>query len=139
MRDRFAMPLPKSILCTACKRTYPEGWRRCPYCGHDELRTRQDAPARKYMARKVQEFEQKMGVERKEGRREGGRPPRPDSRPQTGQSQTPGQPQGRREPRESRQQSGQRQASAQRRENQPARDRESRDNQSRPQGQKSQP
>src|SRR5260370_36735749 len=99
MRDRFAMPLPKSILCTACKRTYPEGWRRCPYCGHDELRARQDAPARKYMARKVQEFEQKMGVERKEGRREGGRPPRPDSIPQAGQgyNQRPahGHPQGR--------------------------------------------
>src|SRR5207302_5005115 len=59
MRDRFDMPLPKSILCTACKRTYPEGWRRCPYCGHDELRSRMDASARKYMARKVQEFEQK--------------------------------------------------------------------------------
>src|SRR5260221_9651027 len=111
MRDRFAMPLPKSILCTACKHTYPEGWRRCPYCGQDELRARQDAPARKYMARKVQEFEQKMGGrERKEARREGGRPPRPDRRPQAGQGQTQGQtdgqPQRRRESRENRQQRG---------------------------------
>src|SRR5688572_32756205 len=32
---RFAMPLPKSILCTSCKKTYPEGWQRCPYCGYN--------------------------------------------------------------------------------------------------------
>src|ERR1700757_2246442 len=62
------MPLPKSIVCSSCKKTYPEGWKRCPYCGHDELRVRQDAIARKYMQRKVQEFEQK--------------PPRPEARPQ---------------------------------------------------------
>jgi rRNA maturation endonuclease Nob1 len=32
------MPLPKSVVCTSCKKTDPEGWKRCPYCGHDELR-----------------------------------------------------------------------------------------------------
>ena len=73
------MPLPKSVLCSACRKTYPEGWKRCPYCGFDELKHRQDAGARKFMQRKVQEFEQKAGrVDRKAG---AGRPPRPDTRP----------------------------------------------------------
>ena len=39
---RPTMPLPKSILCSACRKTYPEGWKRCPYCGFDEVRARQD-------------------------------------------------------------------------------------------------
>ncbi|HEY8180949.1 MAG TPA: hypothetical protein VII32_01825, partial [Thermoanaerobaculia bacterium] len=68
------MPLPKSILCSACKKTYPEGWRRCPYCGHDETRARQESSSRKFMQRKVQEFEQKFSRERK--------PPRPETRGQ---------------------------------------------------------
>src|SRR5438128_9980090 len=68
------MPLPKSILCSACKKTYPEGWRRCPYCGHDELRLKQDAAGRKFLQKKVQEFEQKTARERK--------PPRPETRGQ---------------------------------------------------------
>ena len=50
------MPLPKSVLCSACKKTYPEGWRRCPYCGHDELRHRQESSSRKFMQKKVQEI-----------------------------------------------------------------------------------
>src|SRR5712692_9941863 len=66
------MPLPKSILCSACNRTYPEGWRRCPYCGFDELRVKQDSSSRKFMQRKVQEFERKFAPERK--------PPRPETR-----------------------------------------------------------
>ena len=67
---RPPMPLPKSILCTACKKTYPEGWKRCPYCGFDEMRARQDGPIRKYMQRKLQEFEQRTG--KKDERRGGG-------------------------------------------------------------------
>ncbi|HKS23426.1 MAG TPA: hypothetical protein VJZ76_11540, partial [Thermoanaerobaculia bacterium] len=74
------MPLPKSVVCAACKRTYPEGWRRCPYCGHDDLRSRQESQARKFMARKVAEFEQRQGTQRKEERRGGGR--RGQERPQ---------------------------------------------------------
>src|SRR3982750_2519136 len=66
------MPLPKSVLCSSCKKTYPEGWKRCPYCGHDALGVRQDATARKFMQKKVQEFEQKFSRERK--------PPRPEAR-----------------------------------------------------------
>ena len=68
------MPLPKSILCSACNKTYPEGWRRCPYCGHDAIGLKQQAIAQKYMQRKVQDFEQKFGRERK--------PPRPETRGQ---------------------------------------------------------
>src|SRR5256885_2013084 len=68
------MPLPKSILCSACNKTYPEGWRRCPYCGYDELNLKQSAPARKFMQKKVQEFEQKFSRTRK--------PPRPEARGQ---------------------------------------------------------
>ena len=59
------MPLPKSVLCSSCKKTYPEGWKRCPYCGHDPLRDRLEAQARKFMQRKVQEFEQRTGRERR--------------------------------------------------------------------------
>ena len=70
----LSMPLPKSILCSACNKTYPEGWRRCPYCGHDELQIKQEASGRKFMQKKVQEFEQKFARTR--------RPPRPESRGQ---------------------------------------------------------
>src|SRR5438270_5178778 len=76
---RPTMPLPKSILCSACKKTYPEGWKRCPYCGFDEIRARQDGPIRKYMQKKLQEFEQRTG--KKDERRGGAKPPRPDARP----------------------------------------------------------
>ncbi len=55
------MPLPKSILCKACKKTYPEGWRRCPYCGNDELGGRQEAPGRRLMQQRVREWEQRFG------------------------------------------------------------------------------
>jgi hypothetical protein len=37
------MPLPKSLLCVSCKHTYPEGWKRCPYCGYDEKKAKDDA------------------------------------------------------------------------------------------------
>ena len=40
MRTDLAMPLPKSVLCSSCRKTYPEGWKRCPYCGHDPARAR---------------------------------------------------------------------------------------------------
>ncbi|HKO55549.1 MAG TPA: hypothetical protein VJ276_06685, partial [Thermoanaerobaculia bacterium] len=78
MRAAFAMPLPKSVVCSSCKKTYPEGWKRCPYCGHDEIRLRHDAQQRKYMQRKINEFEQRTGTaskprEEREGRRGGGR------------------------------------------------------------------
>ena len=39
------MPLPKSVVCTACKHTYPEGWKRCPYCGFDPVQARRNAEA----------------------------------------------------------------------------------------------
>ena len=86
------MPLPKSILCTACKKTYPEGWKRCPYCGFDEMRARQDGPIRKYMQRKLQEFEQRTGksIDKKDERRGGAKPPRPDARPQQQQQRERG-------------------------------------------------
>nr|MDQ3280111.1 hypothetical protein [Acidobacteriota bacterium] len=76
------MPLPKSILCTGCKRTYPEGWKRCPYCGHDELRAKLEQQSRRYMEKKVREFEQRTGTGkagRKEERRDerGGRDRQP--------------------------------------------------------------
>src|SRR5467141_3925073 len=86
------MPLPKSILCSACKKTYPEGWKRCPYCGFDEMRSRQDGPIRKYMQRKLQEFEQRTGKSsgNKDERRPGAKPPRPDARPQQQQQRERG-------------------------------------------------
>jgi hypothetical protein len=91
MRADFAMPLPKSILCNGCKKTYPEGWRRCPYCGHDEKSLKQDAPARKFMARKVQEFEQKTASTRRQGARPGR--PQPQKQQPKQQQQRPPQQQ----------------------------------------------
>jgi len=61
------MPLPKSILCTNCSKTYPEGWKRCPYCGHDQIRLKQEGQSRRFMQKKVQEFEQRTKPARKEG------------------------------------------------------------------------
>ena len=40
------MPLPKSIQCTSCPRTYPEGWKRCPYCGFDPIEAARQARIR---------------------------------------------------------------------------------------------
>ena len=94
------MPLPKSILCTQCKKTYPEGWQRCPYCGHDSLRAKQDAQARRYMQKKVQDFEQRTG--RKSVEERSGRQPRTDQRPpregRPGRQQRPERGRGQRPP-----------------------------------------
>ena len=57
MRARRTMPLPKSVVCSSCKKTYPEGWRRCPYCGHDQVRVRNEAQSKRFMQKKIQEFE----------------------------------------------------------------------------------
>src|SRR5687767_10466925 len=87
---RFAMPLPKSVLCSKCRKTYPEGWRRCPYCGHDELLGRREAQARRFMEKKVQEFEQRTGTgtRKREERRPG-----PSQRPGRGERSRGQQPQ----------------------------------------------
>ncbi|MFZ2492047.1 MAG: hypothetical protein WA208_11230, partial [Thermoanaerobaculia bacterium] len=83
------MPLPKSITCSSCKKTYPEGWKRCPYCGHDELRLKSDQQNRKFMERKVREFEQRLGkVLPKEGggQRRGQQPKQRGGRPQAAEA-----------------------------------------------------
>ena len=67
MRADSPMPLPKSILCAGCKKTYPEGWKRCPYCGHDVLGAKHANIARRYMEKKIREFEQRTGRTRKDG------------------------------------------------------------------------
>jgi hypothetical protein len=96
------MPLPKSILCSQCRKTYPEGWKRCPYCGHDEMRNKQEAQSRRFLQRKIQEFEQRTGKIRREDRRTAPsqRPPRPErdrqQRPQPPQERREGQPGSRR-------------------------------------------
>lgn len=77
------MPLPKSVLCSACRKTYPEGWKRCPYCGHDELRQKQENQARRFMDKKIREFEQRTGKTRPQREERGGKPQRPQQqRPQ---------------------------------------------------------
>src|SRR5688572_16195358 len=58
---RFAMPLPKSILCTSCKKTYPEGWQRCPYCGYNATGQKLEQQAKRFMEKKIREFEQRTG------------------------------------------------------------------------------
>lgn len=37
------MPLPQSVTCSACRHTYPDGWKRCPYCGFDPIQAKRDA------------------------------------------------------------------------------------------------
>ncbi|HEY5610907.1 MAG TPA: hypothetical protein VIL97_06860, partial [Thermoanaerobaculia bacterium] len=54
------MPLPKSILCNACKKTYPEGWKRCPYCGFDPHQTRRDAESTRALVRFERERVKRM-------------------------------------------------------------------------------
>ncbi|HEX6085733.1 MAG TPA: hypothetical protein VF266_14475, partial [Thermoanaerobaculia bacterium] len=88
------MPLPKSILCTSCKKTYPEGWKRCPYCGHDELRIRQVRQAQRYMEKKVREFEQRTGKSVRKDRDDRQQQPQKQRGPRPGQ-----QPQKQRGPR----------------------------------------
>jgi len=68
-----SMPLPKSILCKACKKTYPEGWKRCPYCGNNEIAGRQETQGRRLMQQRVREWEQRFG--KREERPDRNRPP----------------------------------------------------------------
>lgn len=86
------MPLPKSILCTACKRTYPEGWKRCPYCSFDPLQARRDADASRILQRQLQQrgraFPGREQPQKSRAQR-GSRPGRGDEkRPVTGVEQT---------------------------------------------------
>ncbi|MBK5258692.1 MAG: hypothetical protein JJE51_03805 [Thermoanaerobaculia bacterium] len=94
MRADFAMPLPKSVTCSSCKKTYPEGWKRCPYCGHDEIRNRQEAQGRRFMQKKMQEFEQRTGKSRVKDERH----PSPTQRPprERGDRPQPGRGRGKR-------------------------------------------
>src|SRR5436309_1050030 len=86
------MPLPKSVTCSSCKKTYPEGWKRCPYCGFDESRAKAESQARRYMQQKLREWESRTGKSqpRREERGERDRPrpqQRGDRRPQQQQQQ----------------------------------------------------
>jgi hypothetical protein len=72
------MPLPKSILCTSCKKTYPEGWKRCPYCGYDEQQKRDDARTAKDMSRRVQAWAAQKSAQGEPVSDESARGRRPD-------------------------------------------------------------
>ena len=79
------MPLPKSLLCASCKHTYPDGWRRCPYCGYDEKRARKEAEAAR-IARASERPAQRdrgRGPRRRDGRPgdQGGASPTSTARP----------------------------------------------------------
>ena len=69
MRADFKMPLPKSVVCSHCKKTYPEGWKRCPYCGFDATRARSEAQQRRFMQQKLREWEQRTGAPKKRDER----------------------------------------------------------------------
>jgi len=82
-RIRAAMPLPKSLLCVSCKHTYPEGWKRCPYCGYDEVRVKQETRQARVLADKKKVERGGDRPRRDEGprersRRRGRRPERGD-------------------------------------------------------------
>lgn len=70
---RFTMPLPKSVLCSSCKKTYPEGWKRCPYCGYSESAGKLEAHGRRFMQQKLREWEQRTGRPREDRPRPGER------------------------------------------------------------------
>ncbi|MGH9456554.1 MAG: hypothetical protein ACRD2J_02825, partial [Thermoanaerobaculia bacterium] len=87
------MPLPKSILCSACTRTYPEGWLRCPYCGHDPVRMRREADAaRRLRAKLAARGGTRAAESQRPGRGKG--KPRPGGRrpEQTGRPAAPRRP-----------------------------------------------
>ncbi len=50
------MPLPRSLTCTSCKHTYPEGWLRCPYCGYDAVRLKRDQKIERALAKKFPSY-----------------------------------------------------------------------------------
>lgn len=97
------MPLPKSILCKKCTRTYPEGWKICPYCKFDPLQARREAESNRMLARRGIKVPAvgKAKEEPKEGRRDprGRRPKqttgRPPERGNERQTNRPAQPPGR--------------------------------------------
>src|SRR5205085_6102722 len=97
MRADFTMPLPKSVTCSNCRKTYPEGWKRCPYCGFDEARAKQESQSRRYMQQKMREWETRTGKQParrdERGERERPRPQqRGDRRPQPQQQQQQASP-----------------------------------------------
>jgi hypothetical protein len=51
-----AMPLPRSLTCSSCQHTYPDGWRRCPYCGFDPEKQKRDRQIERALARKFPSY-----------------------------------------------------------------------------------
>jgi len=103
------MPLPKSILCKKCTRTYPEGWKLCPYCKFDPLQARRDAESTRMLARRGIKVAP-VGKPKEEGRRDRdqrGRRPKPGTaRPDRGNERNanrPARPTGDRPPQRERQ------------------------------------
>ena len=88
------MPLPKSLLCVSCNHTYPEGWKRCPYCGYDEKKAKDEARVAREAARRNpvnakssaagQDSQKRRGPQDPRRRRGGPKPGErtPESRPQ---------------------------------------------------------
>lgn len=69
------MPLPKSILCNGCRRTYPEGWRRCPYCKFDPVEAKRSAELSRVTAERDRKRRpQPSSSKRDDPRKPGGRP-----------------------------------------------------------------
>ncbi len=100
------MPLPKSIPCKACDRSYPEGWKRCPFCGYDETRERRENASlgrlkRRLAARGISLPETgEKGRARPKGRDQRRRGGKPGVQPQRGRGAGRPQPQGTPQPAE---------------------------------------
>jgi hypothetical protein len=77
------MPLPRSINCSSCQHAYPEGWKRCPYCGFDPEKQKRDRQIERALIRKFPSYASAVGVKdppKKKNQSRGGRPSGPTAR-----------------------------------------------------------
>ena len=84
------MPLPRSLTCTACKHTYPEGWCRCPYCGFDPEKEKRDKLVERVLSRKFPRYAEAIQRDRQRSRKPGRdeqRPGQPAPQQQGAQAQ----------------------------------------------------
>jgi hypothetical protein len=73
-----AMPLPRSLTCSSCQHTYPEGWKRCPYCGFDPEKQKRDRQIERALVKRFPSYAaavkssggQGGGQKRRQGRRD---------------------------------------------------------------------
>jgi len=88
------MPLPRSLTCNACKRTYPEGWLRCPFCGFDPQKQKRDRQIERALIKRFPSYAAAVGSEaprkKQQGRRDRGQQASQGNAAQNGQGSADG-------------------------------------------------